>query len=225
VSVLVKKISSRSLSRNSCDRFPKGYFITFEGGEGCGKSTQIALLSDYLNTLQIQHITTREPGGCPLSEKIRGLLMRKAMSPWTETFLVMAARWEHWEKAIQPALQKKHWVLCDRFSDSTLAYQGYGRGLPLEVLMGLVPGTSALQEPDLTLLLTMDVKASFQRKSVEEWNRFEKEKDVGFHQRVAQGYFQLSLKYPDRIYPVDADGSIKDVHHRILEIVRQKFFL
>ncbi|NDD93034.1 dTMP kinase, partial [bacterium] len=137
--------------------------ITFEGTEGCGKSTLIRNLSQKLNELGISHIVTREPGGSSVAEQIRSLILHHEMDPLTELFLYEAARAEHFQKTVVPALKDGKWVLCDRFTDSTLAYQGFARGLPIPMIEQLNSMATVKRKPDLTFFLDLPVEQGLAR--------------------------------------------------------------
>lgn len=205
---------------------PRGKFITFEGGEGCGKTTQIKLLSAALTQRGVAHITTREPGGTPLAEKIRPLLVeaQTAGEDWTplaETLLFLAARVQHWQQKIEPALAAGQWVLCDRFIDSTLVYQGIGKGLGLETLQTLHHNINGdAWKPDVTLLLDIDPAEGLKRAGARNDNetRFE-DLDFSFHQKLREGFLQLAKAEPTRIRIINALGSPESVQQEIQKIV------
>jgi len=199
------------------------FFITFEGGEGCGKSTQIAALATRLTARNVPVLATREPGGCAIANAIRRILLdppTRALGPRAELLLYAAARAQHVDEIIRPALAQGTWVLCDRFSDATVAYQGGGRQLPptvIETLNGIA--TDGLQ-PDLTLLLDLPVEEGLRRAigrnhqdgTVHE-GRFEAE-TLTFHQRVRAAYRHLAESH-ERFRVVDAAGEIDAVADRI----------
>lgn len=195
-------------------------FITFEGGEGAGKSTQSALLADALCGRGHAVLRTREPGGAPGAELLRGLLLGGTIdwSSRAETMLHFAARLEHVEKTIRPALAAGMWVVCDRFYDSTMAYQGYGQGADrgfIEALIGLV-GLA----PDLTIILdvTETVAASRLRGRGGPSDRYEK-LDASFHARVNAGFRAIAAAAPGRCIVVPADGSVDATHAAVLAAV------
>ena len=159
--------------------------ITFEGTEGCGKSTLIHHLSLKLKELGIPHLVTREPGGSQVAENIRGMILHQEMQPLTELFLYEAARAEHFETTIAPALQKKQWVLCDRFIDSTLAYQGFARGLDLALIERLNRMATHGKKPDLTFFLDLPVEKGLAR--AQDPNKFEKA-GIEFQKKVRKGF-------------------------------------
>ena len=205
----------------------KGKFITFEGVEGSGKTTQARLLGEYLSSLRIPVVVTREPGGTDIGEQIRQILLdsdNRGMTPETEILLYAASRAQHIRERIIPALDSGRWVICDRYSDATIAYQGYGRGLALGLIAELNRLVSLELEPDLTILLDLDVQEGLKRarKRGEGGNlregRFEEE-GVAFHQRVREGYQELERRYPERIKTISAEGSIEEVNRRVIEIV------
>jgi len=182
-------------------------FITFEGPEGSGKTTQIHPLADYLRTEGWDVLTLREPGGTPISEQVRAILMNlanTAMHPRTEILLFLAARAQLVEEVIRPALAQGKIVLCDRYADSTLAYQGYGHGTDLDTLRRLLHFATGGLQPDLTFLLDVDPLIGLHRKRKEgEWNRLDACGEQ-FHQRVRDGYRQLAQAEPQRWIIVDA---------------------
>ncbi len=199
-------------------------FITFEGVEGSGKSTQVALLARWLEEdRDTTPLVTREPGGCPIADQIRGTLLDAAnegMDERTELLLYAAARAQHMAQVIQPALDSGRLVICDRFIDATVAYQGYGRGLSTELIEELNRLATRNTAPDLTLLLDFPPEAGIGRARTRNAgaqgpneDRFEQE-ELAFHQRVRAGYLALEEKI-QRIRRIDASGSIEDVFERI----------
>ncbi len=170
-------------------------FITFEGTEGCGKSTLIRNLSTRLQTLGVAHIITREPGGSRTAEEIRKIILNEEMDPLTELFLYEAARAEHFRNTVAPALKQGKWVLCDRFTDSTLAYQGYARGIPLPMIRTLNRIASNRKSPDLTFFLDLPVEIGLARAS--DPNRFERE-GVVFQNKVRKGFLEIARKEKKR---------------------------
>lgn len=201
----------------------RGRFITLEGGEGTGKSTQIRLLKDALETTGVDVLCTREPGGSPGGEEIRTLLVNGDTHKWeplTEALLNYAARHEHLEKVILPALKAGRWVLCDRFADSTMAYQGYGHGMDREIirrLHRLIVGETA---PNLTLILDMPVEAGLARATErgEGEDRYER-MGHDFHNRLRQGFLDIAKKDPVRYAVIDATGDIGAVAMAIHDVV------
>jgi dTMP kinase len=190
----------------------KPRFITLEGGEGVGKTTNLAFIEDYLTQRGVDLLRTREPGGTPLGERIRGLLLdSEGMSSSAELLLVFAARAQHLEEVIRPALGAGRWVLCDRFTDASYAYQGGGRGLDLSVIGFLEQWIQAGLQPDLTLLLDTSIEVGMAR--VQERaaaDRFESE-SLGFFEKVRGAYLRRADQYPDRIKRVDASGNLESV--------------
>lgn len=198
----------------------RGKFITFEGGEGTGKSTQSQLLADYLRQQQKEVIVTREPGGTEGAELIRALLVSGATSRWsplTEVLLLNAARLDHWQKVIEPALNAGKWVICDRFADSTIAYQGYGYGVKLEFLKELYTELFGTNKPDITFVFDLDstigISRSLQRHTSE--TRYE-QMPIEFHQRMRQGYLDIAKENSDRCRLIDASQSKELIHQQII---------
>jgi dTMP kinase len=208
---------------------PRGRFITFEGGEGAGKSTQLRLLDDALRCTGVDTMTTREPGGTPGAEQIRALLVRGASGRWdamTEALLHYAARRDHLVNRIRPALERGAHVLCDRFADSTMAYQGYGLGLgrdPVEALHRLVVGDFG---PDLTLILDLPVAEGLRRAAArgDHDDRYER-LDRAFHERLRQGYLDIARREPARCVVIDAGGAVEATHALVLRAVRRRLEL
>jgi dTMP kinase len=202
-----------------------GYFITIEGTDGSGKTTQIRLLTDYFASRNQRFITTREPGGTPIGEKIRAILLgceNHEMTPRTETLLYLAARAQHVETVIRPALELGYTVLCDRFLDATLAYQGYARGLGIEELLKINDfGTGGLY-PDLTIVLDLAPQAGLIRKKNQgPRDRLEQEA-FEFHEKVRMGYHRLAEQMPERVKLVDAKESPESVHKTIVNLIETK---
>ena len=197
-------------------------FITLEGPEGSGKSTQIKRLAKRLESMGFPVITTREPGGTPIGDQIRQVLVRmenKELHPRTEILLFLAARAQLVEQLIKPALQDGKIILCDRYGDSTLAYQGYGHGLDLEKLRQMLDFATDHLKPNLTILLDLDVKLGLMRKKAEdEWNRLDAY-EVLFHERVREGYLNLAREEPNRWRIVDASQGIDAVQEDLLRII------
>lgn len=192
----------------------RGKFITVEGGEGVGKSTNIALIADLLTRAGHPPMRTREPGGTALAEKIRQLLLAhgdEPMSAWTELLLIFAARAQHLAQVIEPALATGRWVLCDRFTDATYAYQGGGRGLNREHIAALEELVQGALRPDLTVLLDAPVEVGRQRvQSRAELDRFEVEQ-MAFFERVRQTYCTRAAAEPQRFLVVDAAQGLDAV--------------
>lgn len=197
-------------------------FITLEGTEGVGKSTALSYIQDYLGQHQVPFITTREPGGTPLAENIRHLLLHKdaeQMSYHTELLLMFAARAQHLQQVIKPALAQKKWVLCDRFTDATYAYQGGGRGLPMDEIAQLETLVQGGLRPTLTLWLDAPVELGLQRAAARnQLDRFEQEKAV-FFDKVRAVYQQRAEAEPQRFRRIDASGSIADVQAQLKTVL------
>lgn len=206
----------------------KGLFITFEGIEGSGKSTQVTLLADHLAAQGRAVMVTREPGGTRIGDQIRKILLdpaNKALDATSELLLYAASRAQHLKEVIHPACDAGKIILCDRFSDATLAYQGYGRGLDREMIRTLDRMVTGEMRPDLTLLLDIDPEAGLVRargrnfrSGLEGEARFENE-ELAFHTRVRQGYRALAQEEPDRIRVVDASRPPDQVQRTMREIV------
>lgn len=204
-----------------------GLFITFEGPEGAGKSTQIKLLSDYLATRGYSVVVTREPGGTALAEELRAVVKNhrgpETMHPLTELLLIEAARCQHVHEVILPALNANKAVLCDRYTDSSLAYQGGGRKLSDETVGWLNDLASDATRPDLTILFHLDPEQGFARtrnraETQGEYDRFELE-NVAFHRKVMEHFMAIAASEPDRVKVVEADGAIAEIHRRIAALV------
>ena len=208
----------------------RGRFITLEGGEGAGKSTQQRRLADWLRRGGREVVETREPGGSPGAEEIRKLLVTGAAGRWdavTEALLHFAARRDHLRQTIEPALARGSWVVCDRFADSTLAYQGYGHGLgraPVEALYALVVGSL---KPDLTLVLDLPVAEGLARArrrnggGTQQEDRYE-QMDLGFHERLRAGFHDIVAREPERCLLIDARGDEDVVAARIQAAVTER---
>ena len=200
----------------------KGYFITFEGVEGSGKTTQIAILCHYLETRGYRVVRTREPGGTKIGDSIRSLILdakNREMDAKTELFLYLASRAQHLKEIILPALSEGKVVVCDRFTDATLVYQGYGRGLPPREIELIARFASGGLHPDLTFLLDIDAKAGLARlKGRAEINRLDREA-LHFHETVRQGYLALAKKHPRRIQYIYTDAGVEEISQKIRECV------
>jgi dTMP kinase len=203
----------------------RGKFITIEGGEGTGKSTQVRLLAKGLETAGVDVVVTREPGGSPGAEEIRTLLVTGATgrwSPMTEALLHYAARYDHLEKTVLPALEAGRWVISDRFADSTMAYQGYGHGLgrkTVNALHRLVVGDFA---PDLTLILDMPVELGLSRAGHRAGgeDRYER-MGTAFHERLREGFMDIAARDLRRCVTITATGTIEQVQTVLREIVHE----
>jgi dTMP kinase len=197
-----------------------GYFITFEGVEGCGKTTQIKLLSELLSARGMSTVLTREPGGCPIADKIRSILLdaeNRALSPLTELMLYAAARAQHVTEVISPALIAGKIVLCDRFCDATVAYQSFGRGIDRSIIDPLNLQACQGVSPDLTVLVDCDPSVGLERarRRIEATSgpreeRFELE-ELAFHQRVRAGYQRLAADQPERFLIIDGSDTIEKI--------------
>lgn len=202
-----------------------GKFITFEGGEGAGKSTQIRRLSTALENAGLTVTVTREPGGSPGAETIRGMLLDPAAEwdPATEALLHFAARADHYTTRIAPALREGQWVLCDRFADSTRAYQGYGLGLDMKAIETLYEIALGDFIPDLTLILDIPVETGIARmlERGADPDRYEK-MDTAFHERLRQGFLEIAQKDPGRCAIIDAGSDMDTVTARIFDCVQAR---
>jgi dTMP kinase len=208
----------------------RGRFISFEGGEGSGKSTQIRILAERLDAAKLRAIVTREPGGSPGAEIIRHLLlsgMGKLLGPDAETLLFAAARDDHVRTVIKPALSQGVWVLCDRFSDSTRAYQGRLGKVSPEFMNAMERVTIGNLKPDLTLILDVPVEVGMQRAAARRGSgapdRFEAE-DVRFHQQLRDAYRQIAADEPKRCVLVDANADANTVAASVWAALRDRFF-
>lgn len=205
-------------------------FITFEGIEGCGKTTQLRLLAQSLAGQGFDIVTTREPGGCPIADAVRQILLdpdNHALVPRAELLLYAAARAQHVDEVIRPALLSGKTVLCDRFTDATCAYQGYGRGLDSTLINSLNTLAAAETRPNLTILLDMPAEEGLRRaqsrntaQTLEHEGRFEEE-SLAFHRRVRQGYLDLASAH-SRFLIIDALGSQETVAARIKEALEKR---
>ncbi len=201
----------------------RGRLITVEGGEGAGKSTQVDLLLAALGQAGIAATRTREPGGSDGAEAIRRLLLDGETERWDavgEALLLVAARRDHVVRLIRPALDRGVWVVCDRFVDSTLAYQGYGRGLPIADLLAFHNFALGDFAPDLTLILDLPVAEGLARAGRRSGNadRFER-LDAAFHERLRQGFLQIAADNPERCVVIDAAGDQGSIHRAVLAAV------
>ncbi|QMU62706.1 MAG: dTMP kinase [Gammaproteobacteria bacterium] len=201
-------------------------FITFEGTEGVGKTTQIQLLEKYLKTKNIACLVTREPGGTTLGERVRELLLNNDgtdIDPMAELLLMFAARAQHLKEIIYPALKNNTWVLCDRFTDASYAYQGGGRGVAFSAIKNIESTVQEQFRPDLTVLLSGDIQGGMQRVSQRgEKDRFELEKRE-FFERVRNSYLKFAKTNPERFSVVDADQTINETALAIQAVMKQRF--
>lgn len=198
------------------------YFITFEGPEGSGKSTQAALLADALRSIGLLTRLTREPGGDPVSEQIRKILLDSpddSITNRAELFLYLAARAQHVENIIRPNLKKGAIVICARYIDSTVAYQGWGGGLSVDMIRTLNNAATGGLIPDITFLMDIDAETGLKRQ--QDWNRMER-KGLDYHVRVREGFLAEAKLYPERIKVLDAAQDIDFIHRQVLHYVAEK---
>ncbi|KAA0875454.1 dTMP kinase [Nitrincola tapanii] len=205
-----------------------GRFITLEGSEGVGKSSNLAFIHDFLQARGISVVQTREPGGTELAEQIRELLLaprQEKMSPQAELLLVFAARAQHLQEVIRPALARGDWVLCDRFTDATFAYQGAGRGMDLQAIAWLEDWVQASLRPDLTILLDLQVAQGLARaQERSQPDRFEREAQ-SFFEAVRQGYLQRAAAEPQRFAIIDAAPALIKVQQQIQDVLQARLGL
>jgi dTMP kinase len=203
----------------------KGKFITFEGCEGVGKSKQIKLLEEYMNKFGVDYLLTREPGGSSICEKIRGIILDKEndkMTPECEAMLYATSRVQLLDEVLKPELEKGRLVICDRYVDSSLAYQGYARGLGYDFVASI--NAYALNNfcPDYTIFLNLTPEEAFKRKGgVDKTDRVEllgKE----FHEKVYNGYLELAKRFSDRFIVIDASGTKQETHQKIINALKEK---
>jgi dTMP kinase len=201
----------------------RGKFITLEGGEGSGKTTNLAFIKDYLQQHNISVVVTREPGGTALAEKIRYLLLDKdseVISEHAELLLIFAARAQHIKHVIEPALAQGRWVLCDRFTDATYAYQGGGRNMRISTIEWLENLVQGNLKPDLTVLLDAPVEIGIERARVRgAFDRFESEK-ISFFEHVRRAYLLQAELHPERIKLIQANQPLVDVQRALIDIIR-----
>lgn len=204
-------------------------FITFEGPDGSGKTTQISLLADYLRQQGYSVVTTREPGGTEIGDQIRRCLhdvRNTNMTPAAEILLYSASRAQHVEEIVRPALESGAVVISDRFADSTMAYQGYGRRLNLDDLAYITRFATGGLQPDVTFLLDLDVEAGIRRRTSggDEMNRMDLQ-EASFHRRVRDGYLEMVASDPQRWIVIDADRSVDEVQADIRAEMRERLNL
>lgn len=207
-----------------------GKFITLEGIEGSGKTGQLHLLEKELKKREVRFLITQQPGGTRFGQEVRQVLLRRRgaqREPTAELLMYLADRYQHLKEVIEPALTQGLHVLCDRYHDATLAYQGHARGIGFAIIDQLAE-ILALPVPDLTLVLDVEVEVGLkrarernQRENIETWGRFEAE-DLDFHRRVREGYQLLVRRAPDRILLVDASGTPQEVFHQILGLLEER---
>ena len=201
-------------------------FITLEGPEGSGKTAHINALADHLREHGYEVIVTREPGGTPIGDEIRNTLLRlgnEEMHPTTEILLFQASRAQHVEELIRPALAEGKIVLCDRFADSTMAYQGYGHQTDLETLAQIIRFATGGLQPDLTVLLDVDIEIGLSRRSSDsgKWDRLDAMAEA-FHRRVRAGYLEMAAAQPERWAIVDASQPLDDVCDAVKRVVLER---
>ena len=201
----------------------QGLFITFEGADGSGKTTQLNKLKDYLTKEGYDVVVTREPGALEIGQKIRDILLHQEgiVSDRCEMFLFLADRAQHVETFIKPAVKEGKIVLCDRHTDSTVAYQGYGRGLDIEQIHRLNKIATSGLKPDLTIVLDVDVETSQARVGSEK-DRMESA-GVEFFERVRNGFLEIAKLEPNRVKVIDSKQSIEQIHQQILELIKNEF--
>lgn len=203
-----------------------GKFITLEGGEGAGKSTQVGLLAQTLRDSGLTVVTTREPGGVPNSEAIRELLLADRGDPWdpmTEALLHFAARREHLTQLILPAMDRGDWVICDRFADSTMAYQSYGLGVARPAIDALYRESVGAFGPDLTFILDLPVEEGLAR-AAGRGNAADRYESMGldFHRRLRDGFLDIAAREPNRCAVLDARSSVEDISEQMIAVVRDR---
>lgn len=203
-----------------------GKFITLEGGEGAGKSTQARLLTEKLRSRGIDVVRTREPGGAPGAEEIRKILVDGEITRWdavTEALLIFAARRDHLVNTVWPALEEGRWVVCDRFADSTMAYQGYGMGMARKGVRALYRVAVGEFAPDLTLILDLPVEEGLSRADARQdgHQRYER-MNAAFHERLRQGFLEIAAEEPRRCVVIDASGDIESTRRSVAEAVLKR---
>jgi len=206
----------------------RGRFITFEGGEGAGKSTQLKRLAERLRARGLEVVATREPGGSPGAEAIRELVLNGAEDRWspvTETLLMYAARRDHIERVIAPALARGAWVVCDRFADSTRAYQGAGGGTDPALIAALEAQVLGEARPDLTLIFDIAPEAGLERAQARGGEMRFESKGLAFHQRLREGFLAVVEAEPERCARIDATGSMEAVEAAVWAAVAARLGL
>jgi dTMP kinase len=201
-------------------------FITFEGPDGSGKTSQLNLLVPVLQRMGLDAVRTREPGGTDIGDQIRSVIMNmknKSMHPRSEILLFCASRAQLVEELIRPSLAEGKFILCDRYADSTMAYQGYGHGLDRAALNSLLEFATGGLKPDLTLLFDISAEAGLRRRlsNHEEWNRMD-DYALQFHERVRNGYLDMAAADPDRWVVINADRPKEEIHEEVVSILREK---
>ena len=200
-----------------------GLFITFEGTDGCGKTTQINLLDEYFRGYSVPTLLTREPGSRGLGVKLREILLNYDgdVSPTCESFLFLADRAQHIDCIIKPAMSEGKIVLCDRHIDSTVAYQGYGRGIDLKRIQYLNEIATGGMKPDLTIVFDIDVSTALKRVGKSQ-DRMESS-GIDFFNKVRAGYLEIAKQEPERVKVIDSSQSIENVHKKIVEIIKNEY--
>lgn len=201
----------------------RGLFITFEGADGCGKTTQIELLDRYLRENGYSTLLTREPGAKGLGVKLREILLNYdgVVSPQCESFLFLADRAQHVDCIIKPALEEGKIILCDRHTDSTIAYQGYGRGLDISRIEMLNNIATSGLKPDLTIVFDVDIETSMQRVGNDK-DRMESSGNEFFN-RVRNGYLEIAKQEPNRVKVINSADTIENIHKKVVELLNQNF--
>lgn len=212
---------------------PSGKFITFEGGEGCGKSTQLKLLSDWLHSHYINNLTSKEPGGTDVGLELRRMLVcgdKDKFDAVAEALLYYADRRVHLTTKVWPALKKGTWVLSDRFADSTVAYQyyGYQKRVPYQTLSELYEIAVGRFKPDLTIILDLDPKIGLERSFKKAVNMEVKEtrhesRGLEFHKNLREGFLEIARQEPERCVVLNADKSVEELHHDIVNLISERF--
>lgn len=203
----------------------RGKFITFEGCDGCGKSTQLRLLSEYLTKEKIPHIFTREPGGGKISEAIREILLsgkNTEMTDECEALLYAASRMQHLSDRVEPALAEGKLVICDRYVDSSLAYQAYARGLGVEFVSQINGAAMRKYRPDVTVFIDLTPEAAFARKHGADENDRLEQAGMAFHKRVYEGYKAIAAAQPERVVCVDGNKTPEEIFADVLDVLRKK---
>lgn len=205
----------------------RAWFVTIEGPDGGGKTTQAGLLAEHLATRLLRVHLTREPGGTWLGERVREVLLSRTGSahptdPLTDAFLFNAARRQHVREVIRPSLDNGITVVCARYADSSLAYQGYGSGVPLDTLRSLADISTGGLQPDLTIVLDLPVEVGLARKEPGDVTRFEAEFDLAYHLRVRDGFLQIAAAEPDRVVVVDATADVASVASAVGRVVDER---
>ena len=203
----------------------RGKFITYEGCDGCGKSTQLKMLSDYLTQKGVEHIFTREPGGGKISEAIREILLNGKNTEMTdecEALLYAAARVQHLHDRVEPALAQGKLVICDRYVDSSIAYQAYGRNLGRDFIEKINAYALENYLPDVTLFIDLTPEAAFTRKKGADENDRLEQAGMAFHKRVYQGYDELANEQKERIVRIDGNATPEQIFDRVIQVLKQK---